>query len=438
MKTNYKRMNKVKILILISLVIFFANTFAQVGSPYSQYGLGDNTYKGFEQSKAMGGIGIGMQTNRNLNSLNPASYTGLDSLSVLYVIGFNTGFNRIQSSIDKVDRSDTRLGYFVLGFKATKKWASSIGVVPVSRVDYTYKYSDSTSENGKIDYYLYGSGGLNKIYWSNAFDITKDLSFGFTASYVFGPLNRVSSAIFVDDWINADNTKVDKQFNIYDFTFDFGVQYKIHLKEKSNIVLGVVYENKMQLNTKKSIKAGTVRNGPDLDENFYENIYEGELIRTIIDTQNIKSTVSVPHAFGLGFTYTNKKIIVGADFYEQRWSQIQNDLYDTKLRDMITVRAGVEYTPNYNSVNKYYKKIHYRFGGHFTQSQMEIRGVGINDYGISFGMGFPLRNTKTSFNLSCEFGQRGTLEQNLLKENYAIISLNISLSDIWFVKRKFN
>ena len=30
-----------------------------------------------------------------------------------------------------------------------------------------------------------------------------------------------------------------------------------------------------------------------------------------------------------------------------------------------------------------------------------------------------------------------TLEQNLLRETYGIVSLNISLSDIWFYKRKF-
>jgi len=35
-------------------------------------------------------------------------------------------------------------------------------------------------------------------------------------------------------------------------------------------------------------------------------------------------------------------------------------------------------------------------------------------------------------------GQRGTLKENLIKENYIQVSLNLSLYDIWFVKRRFN
>jgi hypothetical protein len=56
---------------------------------------------------------------------------------------------------------------------------------------------------------------------------------------------------------------------------------------------------------------------------------------------------------------------------------------------------------------------------------------------LSFGLGLPLRNTNTSVNISGEFGRRGTLDQNLLRETYGILSINLSLSDIWFVKRKF-
>jgi len=182
-----------------------------------------------------------------------------------------------------------------------------------------------------------------------------------------------------------------------------------------------------------------------LDEDFYKNIYPDnssdgtELVSVTIDTTNVKSSISLPHAFGFGATYNHKDILtLGADVIMQKWSDIPNDFYNATYNDLFSVKAGMEYTPDANSINHYLHRIHYRFGGHYTKSQLEVRDTRINDYGLSLGFGIPLRNTGTSFNISFEGGRRGTLEQNLLRETYGIISLNISLSDIWFLKRKIN
>ena len=40
--------------------------------------------------------------------------------------------------------------------------------------------------------------------------------------------------------------------------------------------------------------------------------------------------------------------------------------------------------------------------------------------------------------ISIIFGQRGTTNNNLLKENYVRIGLNMSFEGIWFVKQKYN
>jgi hypothetical protein len=63
-----------------------------------------------------------------------------------------------------------------------------------------------------------------------------------------------------------------------------------------------------------------------------------------------------------------------------------------------------------------------------------LRGNQLNDYGITFGVGLPFRNTKTSFNLGFVLGQRGTLKDDLIKENYFNINLSITFHDLWFFK----
>jgi hypothetical protein len=419
------------------LVSALTSSYAQVGSPYSQYGMGDNSYKGFEQSKAMGGIGFGLRSNNMLNNLNPASYSALDSLSVIYTIGFNAGYNHIESTIDNVYRKDMQFGYFALGFRGNRYWSSSFGLSPVSKVDYTYKTSENSEQYGRIDYYLHGSGGLNKIYWGNSFTVMKNLSLGINLSYVFGPINRTSSVIFAND-VNIDNTKMNIQINTYDFAFDYGIQYKLDLDNKSNIVFGLVYANSINLKTKGKILAGTTKNSANLEENYHEKIFTEELKTIAIDSSGIEGEITFPNTYGFGFSYNIKdKLLIGSDIHMRRWSSIENNFENVKYRDRISFRAGLEYIPNINTVKHYYQKVRYRVGGHYTKNHIVVNGLGINEYGVSFGFGLPLRNTKTSFNISCELGQRGTLEQNLLRETYAILSLNISLSDIWFVKRKF-
>jgi hypothetical protein len=61
----------------------------------------------------------------------------------------------------------------------------------------------------------------------------------------------------------------------------------------------------------------------------------------------------------------------------------------------------------------------------------------LTDFGISFGVGLPLKRSKTSFNLAFEWGQRGTTDDNLVKENYAKVTMNLTLHEFWFLKRKF-
>jgi len=45
---------------------------------------------------------------------------------------------------------------------------------------------------------------------------------------------------------------------------------------------------------------------------------------------------------------------------------------------------------------------------------------------------------RSIFNIAFEFGQRGTLDNNLIKEKYGILSFSLTLYDFWFNKQKFD
>jgi len=40
-------------------------------------------------------------------------------------------------------------------------------------------------------------------------------------------------------------------------------------------------------------------------------------------------------------------------------------------------------------------------------------------------------------NIAVDFGQRGSTKNNLVRERYVQLLLNISLHDIWFVKHRY-
>ena len=65
----------------------------------------------------------------------------------------------------------------------------------------------------------------------------------------------------------------------------------------------------------------------------------------------------------------------------------------------------------------------------------------IDDFGMSFGLGLPLKQLST-VNLALEYGKRGATSNNLIEENYFNVRLSLSLTASgqqgWFRKRKID
>ena len=80
----------------------------------------------------------------------------------------------------------------------------------------------------------------------------------------------------------------------------------------------------------------------------------------------------------------------------------------------------------------------YRLGGYYSNYYLEVNETQLEDYGITFGLGLPVRTLKSSINLAFTLGTRGTTQYNLVKENYGIITFNVTLHDLWFRKRRFD
>ncbi len=61
----------------------------------------------------------------------------------------------------------------------------------------------------------------------------------------------------------------------------------------------------------------------------------------------------------------------------------------------------------------------------------------LNEFGISFGLGLPLRRSLSSINLGIEIGRFGKVSNNLVKETFFKFKLGISMHQKWFEQRKY-
>ena len=81
-------MSMKKIFTSIAILLFTLGAWGQnnMGTPYSKFGVGllpDN----YGAYTGMGGVSAAMRDNYNINFLNPASYTALDSMRFYFQMG---------------------------------------------------------------------------------------------------------------------------------------------------------------------------------------------------------------------------------------------------------------------------------------------------------------------------------------------------------------
>ena len=67
-----------------------------------------------------------------------------------------------------------------------------------------------------------------------------------------------------------------------------------------------------------------------------------------------------------------------------------------------------------------------------------LNGQQVNATGFTLGIGIPVFRYYNSVNLGIDFGQRGTLDKNLVRERYFLFTVSFNLHDIWFIKPLYN
>jgi len=424
------RLNKIYILLIMTVLSLDIIAQTGINSPYSRYGLGKLNGNNLNTAvMSMGGISQGVHNPTAINPANPASYGSLDSSSFLFEVGVTGSITRLNTTVLSESGYDATLSYIFVGFPVTRWWRSAAGVMPYSKIGYNVEVTVEVENFSDVIHSFTGDGGLNQVFWGNGFNIAKNFRAGVDITYLFGESTR-SSMVYYPDSVFIFGTKVESKVRGGDFIFDYGIQYDINLNNTTQATIGITYANKFDLNSKRSYLSKTLTGG-----------FNGE-VETVKDTilyqPDEKGTIVVPQRLGFGLVVNKEgRWLVGADFEWQNWKEFGAfDVADT-LSNSWHVNVGGEFLPRHSSISSLFKRMTYRAGFRYNQSYLDFDGTKINEFGISFGFGFPMKKSKTGIDLGFEIGSRGTTDNNLIKENFFNVVLGISIQEHWFHKRKY-
>lgn len=414
------------------IFIMVDGVFAQsdISSPYSRFGLGTmSKNRPNTIIQGMGGVCNALDGKYLLNSSNPAAYAEMDSLTFLFDAGFYMKYVTYRTASASEKGSNGSFDYFDLGFSVTKWLKMGIGASPFSSRSYSSSADFVWSQDYPycIDYN--GSGGLNKLYWTNGFKVSKWLSLGVKMNYIFGNIIDETTLYFPNDTY-FHNEKRTNNIGFDELTFDFGLILKKQFKNDRKLSLGLTYSLPANMKAKRNVYIRTMFKGYGSNSESPRD--------TILYKSGESVTVKYPQGFGAGITYQKgERWIIGADFNWDNWSAFRLNNNNDSLQDSWRVAVGGSYTPYYTSVSGLFRKMTYRAGFHYEKTYFNIYGTSINKYGVSLGVGIPIPRAMTSINLAVDFGKMGTTNNGLIEESYFNISLGISLRDKWFVKRKY-
>lgn len=479
---------------LIVLFSLFANfVIAQKGtqSPYSIYGLGERNYEGFATFSSMGGVSMAITDSALVNSNNPASYSFIGRYRPVFQIGMSGRFSTFSTETDAANKSTFGLNQFQLGLPIKKHWGVGVGIKPYTFTGYTITQYEIEDEDTTHQMVSEGAGGIrianfgiayrplnikttDTVYQTQTiFDSIKTkinkpivgkkihtLSIGVNGNYLFGTSQQIRSSELVPSSSSTLNSRVETGLRVSGLAYELGVNYQIGFESGSYsrvLAIGATYAPE-----------SNVRAYQDLfSKSYIGSYYKGESV-LVVDTIELitdkQGTIKKPESFGLGFEYrlrpfqTGSLIKFAGDVKMERWStfstSFENEEVNAGLQDRMAIGLGMEWTSKwgaaaYDPDNNFFSRMHYRIGFNYAQTELKLSDntgteVGLDNYGMSFGLGLPILtgNSNTNINLGVNLGKLGTTNGGLLEERYMGVFFGVAITpqrnSLWFLKRKYD
>lgn len=393
--------------------IAFSQSNGLSSSPYSLYGLGLSNEFNTGKTNALSNTGFAMPSKYSINNLNPASLGSLQRGTFLYDVGLKLQQETLYEDGNEETRFNGNFSNIAIAFSLSAKSGLGITLIPFTNVGYVVTGIENPIDGSTDSFFtnIKGSGGLNDIQLNYGYALTDKFRLGLRGAYLFGKIEENET-----NFIGSNILNINESFYYNGFRFGVGFQYDI----KNNISVGSFINLPTKLN--------------------------GDQTRTVIggaepfDEENDVEAFKLPLEVGFGIhTKLSDKLFFNLDYKRSFWDATdQSDLIADYV-DQDFIGFGTEFIPQKRSTN-YWRRVNYRAGFKMDNGNLAIKDDRITNTSVNFGLGFPIGNQRrhSFINFGYSYGQKGQVENGLIKEHFHTLTLNFSLEDLWFQKRKID
>lgn len=409
------------------------------GTIYSRFGVGELYSFSSARAQALGGSGV---ADRSLN------YTGFQNPALWsdqVLTRFAAGINYQEISASNASGATSRLSAGMLNAVQfsfpiySEKLGVGIGFQPFSRTNYRVVQRSSSplvfAGEDTTDYQINyeGRGGLQQIRGGLGYRINDAISLGAAIDVIFGVMEEGTRTSFGDGRF--------QQANFTDGTRLSGVTG----------TFGGLISLSDVLTADDVLSIGTAVTLPA--------VLKGERVRTLDESLDrdtlgapVNGSVELPWEARLGLSYKpDDRWIVVLDGHYAPWSELESSFESATsgpgrfpvggtdlLTDRFRVSGGVEYLPaGTDQIASFLYRTGYRLGGYVERLYVApVNGQNINVVAATAGLSLPTRLSGTRIDLNFELGSRGTTDQNLVRDIFYGVSVNVNIGERWFRERK--
>jgi hypothetical protein len=376
------------------------------GSIFSRRGIGLLATRDNVRAIGMGGVGIALGDSISFYFFNPA---GMSRVNFTRVQG-EFRYERASIDLAGINRgeallSDANVNSFALAIPLEPGTVLAFGVRPYSNTDFQ---SGNIDSNRTYVETLSSVGGVSELYltFAKKFGAWR---VGATTDFYFGRINRIwELSYFSSEYQNSEDISnhhfsgiglhggVQTQFGPWHVGTAMGMPIELTVKNELHTLSG----------------------------------YNSEIT---------KSSLKLPFwlATGIGLA-PNRHWLFSADFRQQRWSFVNpQDLFGDQGVDSYELGLGAEVIPSFDPLAGFFKRMHLRVGGNFQQLPYEEpAGKKVRQWTMNLGLGLPFGGGYNRIDFAVGWGQRGSLSENLVKEDIVFFHASIVGSERWFQRPK--
>lgn len=431
-------------LVLVFWCCFISLVQAQTeNSPYSRYGLGDLVPGQSIASRGMGGLSAAYFDYTSINFINPASYSKISATTLDLGFEFATRTIRAGENTSDPNRKfnsySPNISYLQLAFPLKKNggWGMNLGLNPVSRINYkittsAQKVFPEFEDTVGINTLYEGTGGAYEAHIGTGFNVLKGLSVGFNFGYIFGTKDYSTRTNVVDTIAYYYKSNHQRKTHYGGIHLNGGLQYMVKLNKTNFLRLGAYGSLQRNLNANADYTVHTFE---------YATSGATDTLDIAYSEKDISGTVKYPASYGAGIIWDKPgKFMVGLDYATDKWSSYR--FYEGKdmVQDSWEVRFGAQIAPRIGKT--YWSNVSWRAGFTWGQDYIYVNQTDLPKWSVSAGAALPMRkpaytNQFSVINILFEYGNRGN-KDNALRENFFRFGVGLALTDIWFLKRKYD